>query len=461
MELFESALARLYSWVWGLPLLFFLFGAGVYLTFVIKGLQFRYCFYAVKLLLFPPKEEESAQGDLSHFQALMTALAGSIGVGTIAGVGTALSIGGLGAIFWMVVVGFVGMAIKYAEALLAIFFRESSKEGVSGGPMYYLEKGLGWKKLALLFAFFGVLSALSTGNMVQGHSVEEALNQFYSIEPWIVGVGLSFIVGIVVLGGVQSIGAVASILVPLMALGYLIATFFVLSHHLHTIPSALLLILKSALQGEAAVGGVIGSTVVLAVQEGVSKGIFSTGAGLGGAAFCAATARTSMPVRQAIIAMMGAFFSMCLVFLTGLVIAVSDIRQTSQSTGAPLTIEAYSAYIPGGEFALTIILLFFAYSTILACAYYGEQCFSYLLGKRYILIYRIIFTLMVIPGTMFSLQVVWYCAGIMSGLMVIPNLLGILGLSGLLRQETQAFIVRDRKPSRSQKKHLSLRLQDD
>jgi alanine or glycine:cation symporter, AGCS family len=441
MSWVEIILNKIYHWVWGAPLLSLLIGTGLYFTFFLKGIQFRYLFYAIKLTLSPPKEDENAQGEMTHFQSLMTALAATVGVGTIAGVGTALSIGGVGSLFWMVIVGLLGMVIKYSEALLAVVYRVKEPDGtVSGGPMYYIEKGMRCKWLGATFAFLGVLSSFGIGNMVQAHSVQEAVSQCFHVSPWIIGGLLSLLVGTVVLGGVRSIANVSSILVPFMALIYMLAIIFILSKNIPLIYPALLLIVDSAFQGQAAFGGFIGSTLAIAFQEGVSKGMFSNGAGLGSAAIAAAAAKTDSPGRQAIISMMGTFITMILTFLTGLVIAVSQVFGESTLSGTLLTIEAFSRFLPGGYYVLTVILILFAFSTILGWTYYGEKCFSYLFGKKYVRLYRLIFTLMVIPGTVFSLQVVWSITGITNGLMAVPNLIAILALRKVIELKTKEFI---------------------
>jgi AGCS family alanine or glycine:cation symporter len=447
MEFIEYWLCTIHDWVWGPPLLILLIGTGIFLTFALKGLQFRYISYSLRLVFFSNKKQDNnkAKGDITHFQALMTALAATIGVGTIAGVGTAISIGGLGSIFWMVIVGLVGMATKYSEALLAVTYRKQEKNGtMSGGPMYYIERGLGWKWLGVTFAIFGAITALGTGNMIQAHSVEDALSQFYSFNPWLIGAVLAVCTGAVILGGVRSIGGVASVLVPVMALVYVLSGLYVLSVNIHHLPQALWMIVEAAFKGQAAIGGFLGSTLIIALQQGVSKGIFSNESGLGSAPIAAAAAKTDHPGRQALVAMMGTFFTVLVTFLTGLVIAVSRLIGTNGPTGktlagAPLTIEAFAHYLPKGEIILTIGLILFAFSTILGWAYYGERCFCYLFGRKSAKIYRLIFTLMVIPGAVFSLEAVWNLTGIMNALMAVPNLIALIALIKVIRSKTSEF----------------------
>ncbi len=445
MATLELWLNQLNMWVWGAPLLILLIGTGVYLTVRLGGLQIRYLPYAFKLVFRSHKL--GGEGDISHFEALMTALAATIGVGTIAGVATAVAVGGLGAIFWMVIVGLIGMATKYSEALLAVQYRCKDRYGrMAGGPMYYIEKGLGWKWLGILFALFGAITALGTGNLVQAHSVADTLFDLFGLNPWLSGVLLSIFVGMVILGGIQSIGSVSSYLVPFMALFYFAAGMYILAVNWSQLGSALQDIFHAAFCGQAACGGFLGCTMLMGIQEGVSKGIFSNESGLGSAPIAAAAARTDHPGRQAMIAMMGTFFTLVVTTMTGLIIAVSGVLGKSNALGqtldgAPLTIHAFKVSIPGGGIILSIGLILFAFSTIVGWAYYGERCCEYLLGSRSIKIYRIIFTLVVIPGAAFSLRAVWNLSGIMNGLMAIPNLIGLIGLAGIVSVQTRSFLA--------------------
>lgn len=450
MEQIDSFLSHLKNLVWGLPLLILLIGTGVYLTFLLKGMQFRYLGYAIKQVF--AKQRQNSEGDISHFESLMTSLAGAIGTGTIVGVATAIAVGGLGSMFWMWLTAFVGMATKYAESLLAVKYRTLDERGeMMGGPMQYIEKGLGWKWLAILFAIFGSIAAIGTGNLVQVNAINEAVNQLYSFNPWIVGVVLSIITGLVILGGVKSIGHVAGVLVPFMALFYMIGGIIIIFLHLELLPVALEKIFISAFQGQAAFGGFMGATVMMAIQMGVSRSVFSNEAGLGISSIAAAAAKTDSPGRQAMINMTGALISTVIVCsITGLVLAVTEVLgQTNASgqtlNGAAMAITAFDTSIAGGAYIVSIGLILFAFSTVIAWAYYGEKCFEYIFGERSIMWYRIVFTLIVIPGAAIKMELAWYLADIMNGLMAIPNLIALIALSGVITAETQIFLDQIKK----------------
>lgn len=446
METLDHFLSNLKDLVWGAPLLFFLLGTGAYLTLLLKGMQFRYLGYAFKQVV--AKQKEGSKGDISHFEALMTSLAGAIGTGTIVGVATAITVGGLGAIFWMWVTAFLGMATKYAESLLAVKYRELDRRGeMAGGPMQYMEKGLGWKWLAIAFAILGVIAAISTGNLVQTNSIAEAINHVWQVDNWTTGIVLALLTAAVILGGVKSIGQVAGILVPLMALLYIGASLYILAVNMDRIPYALGQILYNAWNGQAAAGGFLGATVMTAIQMGVARSVFSNEAGLGISSVAAAAAQTDSPGRQAMITMTGALVSTVIVCtMTGLVLAVTDVIGSSAASGqvlngASLAISAFSAHITGGEYIVTIGLILFAYTTVLAWSYYGEKCFEYLFGERYIKLYRLLFALIVIPGAALKMEVVWHLADISNGLMVIPNLIALIALSKVIMKETDLFLI--------------------
>lgn len=438
MEIFAHWLQRIDSWVWGPALLVLLFGTGIFLTVRLRGLQFRYLGYALKLAF--SRNDKEAQGDISHFQSLMTSLAATIGIGNIAGVATAIVMGGVGALFWMWVTALVGMATKYAEAILAVKYRSvDAKGGMAGGPMYYIEKGLKLKWLAVLFALFGAVAALGTGNMVQSHSVADAIQTLFPIDSGWIGLILGVLTAGVLLGGVKSIGRVSSVLVPVMALLYLVGGLIVLIFCLDQLPAALGRIVEAAFTGQAAVGGFAGATVMLAIQMGVSRGVFSNEAGLGSSSIAAAAAKTDSPGRQALISMTGTFLAtMVVCTITGLVIAVTDVLGSGLN-GGPLTMKAFSTVIPGGALIVTIGVILFAYSTIIGWAYYGEKCFEYLFGNKSILFYRILFSLFVVIGSALSLELVWSIADISNGLMAIPNLVALIGLSSVVVSETKSF----------------------
>lgn len=444
MELF---LSQLRDWIWSAPLLLFLLGTGVYLTIMLKGVQFRYLKYAC-IQVFA-KQRENSQGDISHFEALMTSLAGAIGTGTIVGVATAITVGGLGAIFWMWVTAFLSMATKYAESLLAVKYRELDKRGeMSGGPMQYIEKGLGWKWMAILFAVLGMIAALTTGNLVQTNSIAEAINHVWSVDSSVTGIVLFFLTLAVVIFGVKAIGQVASILVPAMAVLYIAASFFILIIHFVKLPSAFLLILDSAWHGQAAAGGFLGATMAMALQMGVARSVFSNEAGLGISSIAAAAAKTDSPGRQAMVNMTGALISTVIVCtMTGLVLAVTDVIGSLSEAGdvlngAPLAIAAFKVHVWGGEYIVTIGLILFAYTTVLAWSYYGEKCCEYLFGEKSVVIYRVLYAFIVIPGAMLKMDTVWFLADISNGLMVIPNLIALIGLTGVIVKETKDFLLK-------------------
>lgn len=296
-----------YGWVWGAPLLILLMGIGIYLTIRLKGLQFRYLGYALKLV-FAPKSSPEGKGDISHFESLMTALAATIGIGNIAGVATAITIGGMGALFWMWVTALIGMAIKYAEAILAVKYRTTDLRGeMCGGPMYFIEYGLGWHWLAFAFALFGAIGAFGGGNMLQANSVADVMRSFFHIDPWVTGIVLAVVTGLSILGGIRSIGKVAGYLVPFMAIFYIGGAGIILLKNYEKIPEALGSILVHAFTGQAAFGGFAGSTLLLAIQVGISRGLMTSEAGLGTASIAAAAAKTDLPGRQALVSMTGCF----------------------------------------------------------------------------------------------------------------------------------------------------------
>lgn len=432
--------------VWGVPVLVLLIGVGVYLTLLLRGMQFRYMWQSTKLI-FKTDSGTHAKGDISPFQSLMTAMASAVGTGSIVGVATAITAGGVGAIFWLWVTSLITMVIKYAESLLAVKYRHLDARGeMCGGPMYYIEKGLGWKWLAVFFAFSAVIATFGTGNLVQVNSIAEALYSVLNISPWMTGVVLSFLTGFILLKGIKGIGNVAAFMVPTMALFYIAGGLLVIARFSDRLPDAAQLILESAFTGQAAVGGFLGSTVMMAIQMGVARSVFSSEAGLGISSIAAAAARTDSSGRQALIAMTGTLISTAIICtITALAIAVSGVMGSYDQdgrllNGASLAIAAFEKGIPGGEFIVMIGLVLFAYSTVIAWAYYGEKCAEYLLGEKACVPYRIVYTLIIIPGSVFALEMVWSLADIMNGLMVIPNMIALLALSGIIKKETDDFI---------------------
>lgn len=435
---------RVNDWVWGPPLLVLMIVVGLYLTIQTKGVQFRYLVYAHKLAF--TRHDDNAQGDISHFQSLMTALAATIGIGSIAGVATAIAAGGLGALFWMWIAAIFGMATKYGEAILAVRYRIKDEKGeMCGGPMYYLEKGLKNKFLATAFAVLGACTAIGTGNMVQANSVSGAFTELMGLNPWWVGLGLMFFTGIALIGGIKSIGKIVGYLVPAMAIFYIVGGLIVIILKIHLVPHAFAVIFRSAFTGQAATGGFLGSTIMLAIQMGVSRGVFSSEAGLGSSPIAAAAAKTDAPGRQALVSMSSVFITTGIVCtITGLAIAITGVLGEKGSSGeilngSALALAAFDKVLPKGGVIVTIALIPFAYSTILGWAYYGEKCVEYLGGIHTVKFYRVIFSLVVLPGALLNLEFVWSLANILNGLMAIPNLIGLFLLARVIGKETQLF----------------------
>ena len=432
------------GFVWGMPLILLLVGTGIFLTIRLRGLQVRQLGRALRIAF--SREDTRAAGDISHFKALMTALAATVGIGNIAGVATAIAAGGPGAVFWMWMTAFFGMATKYGEAILAVKYRVVDENGnMSGGPMYYLERGLGLKWLGVLFALFGSLAAFGIGNMAQANTVAHALESSFGVQPESTGLVMAALTAAVILGGIKRIGNVAGVLVPVMAVVYIVAGIVVLVLNYQAVPGALALILERAFTPTAATGGFAGAIVMQTIKMGVSRGLFSNESGLGSAPIVAAAARTRNPFRQALVSMTGTFIDTIIVCtITGLVIVSTGAWNTGQ-TGAELTVAAFSSGLPGdsGGAIIAIATVLFAYSTILGWAYYGEKCCEYLLGIRAVLTYRYLWVIAVFCGAMLKLQMVWDFADIMNGLMAIPNLIGLIGLSGVIVAETQRYLAEE------------------
>lgn len=447
MEHFNVFLDLIYSWVWGVPLLVLLSGIGIYFTIILKGLQFRYLPYALKLA-FGNQHASSGKGDITHFQSLMTALAATIGIGNIAGVATAMTVGGKGALFWMWVTALIGMATKYAEAILAVKYRSMDKQGeMSGGPMYFIEKGLGWRWLALAFAVFGAIAAFGGGNMLQANSVADVMYSTFHVDPWITGIVLAIFTTLTLVGGIRSIGAIASFLVPLMAILYIGGGLAIIIYRIDLLPSAIASIIDHAFSPQAAFGAFAGSSVAAAVQVGVSRGLMTSEAGLGTSSIAAAAAKTDLPGRQALVSMTGGFLAtivMCTV--TGLVLGVTDVFGGVDETGkmlngASMTLAAFNSIFPTwGGYIVTFGLILFAFTTIIGWAYYGEKCVEYIWGEKSIPFYRFFFIAMVLPGAVLELHIVWKISDIFNGLMAFPNLIGLAALSSVVIQETNTFL---------------------
>ena len=434
--------------VWGVPLIVLLVGTGVYLTLLLRGLQFRKFWLALYLAFFK-RGEEGAEGDISHFQALMTALAATVGTGNIVGVATAISAGGPGALFWMWVTGLVGMATKYSEAVLGVRFRETDARGEkSGGPMYYLENGIRWgrlgKVLATAFALFATVAAFGIGNGVQSNSVAEAVSNATGFSRLTVGLATAFLVSTVILGGVKSIGRFTAVFVPAMILLYLGATGLILLLNLDRVPGAFRLVFEHAFSGQAAAGGVVGYTVGQAIRNGVSRGVFSNESGLGTGAIASAAAQTREPVRQALISMTQTFIDTLVVCtFTGIAILSTGAWELGLD-GVSLTQRAFSTGLPGewGPNLVAVCLSFFAFSTILGWSYFGERNLQYLVGVKAILPYRLLFVVVTAVAAVVELDIVWLVSDVMNGLMALPNLVGLLLLSGIVFRETRSYFNR-------------------
>ena len=441
MENFIQLLNKINDFVWGLPLIILLLGTGIYYTFLLKGLQFRKLGHSLYLAFIKRKEEgNSGEGDISHFQALMTALAGTVGTGNIAGVAGAISVGGPGALFWMWMTGFFGMATKYSEAVLAVKYRKVDEYGnMIGGPMYYLQEGLNSKFLGVAFAIFAVIASFGIGNTVQVSEVASAMKTSFNVDPRITGIVLLVLTGSVILGGIQRIGRFTSAIVPTMIIFYVVSSLVIIFMHYDKIIPAFVLIFKSAFIPQAAIGGTFGALLSKTIQKGVSRGIFSNESGLGSSPIAAAAAKTNDPVSQALVSMTQTFIDTIIVCtMTGLIIVMSG---AIEGTGAVLTEKAFSILLRGdiGGIIVTISLIFFAYSTILGWAYYGEKALEYLAGEKSIMIYRIIFTLAIYLGIVFS-KGVWVFSDIANGLMALPNLIGLLFLAKVVKSETNRFL---------------------
>ena len=437
MQVIADVVASLDSFLWGLPLILLLFGTHLFLTIRLRFPQ-RYIFKAIKLSFARDKE---AEGDVSQFGALTTALAATIGTGNIVGVATAVALGGPGAVLWLWLTGVFGISTKYGEALLAVKYRVKTPSGdMAGGPMYALERGLGWRWLGILFAIFTAIAAFGIGCMVQANSISALALSTLHIPGWVTGLILAVLTAVVILGGIKSIARVCGVLVPFMALTYILGCLYILILHHQTLPATVALIVRSAFNGHAAVGGFTGATLMAALRFGVARGLFSNESGLGSAPIVAAAAQTRNPVRQALVSSTGTFWDTVVVCLmTGLVL-VNSGDWTGGANGAELTKTAFSHIPVIGPAVLTIGLLTFVFSTILGWSYYGEKAMEYLAGERAVLPYRILWCIAVYFGSVFSLQFVWNFADLANGLMAIPNLIALLALSGVMVRETREYL---------------------
>ena len=433
------------DYVWGPPLLFLLIGTGIYFTIRLGFLQFTQLLRAFRYIFIKDQDSEG-EGDVSSFAALCTALAGTIGTGNIVGVATAIATGGPGALFWMWIAAFFGMATKYAEGVLAIKYRVVDKNGqMSGGPMYYIERGLGNKWLAKSFAFFGVAAAcLGIGTFVQVNAVSSAVSIAFGIPEVITVAIVTLLVALIIVGGIESISKISEVVVPVMAILYSSAALFILITHIGELPAAIGLVVSSAFTPTAALGGFAGASIIQAMQRGVARGIFSNEAGLGSAPIATAAAKTNSAVRQGLVSMTGTFIdTMVVCTMTGLTLIVTGTWNHLEYEGARMTTEAFRlgfGSVPMiGQSIVTIGLIFFAFTTIIGWNYYGERCSEYLWGVGSIKIYRIIFIMIIASSAIVKFEVIWILADILNGLMAIPNLIALLGLSSVVIKETNTY----------------------
>jgi AGCS family alanine or glycine:cation symporter len=431
------------NWAWGPAMLVLLLGTGLYLSMGLRFMTMRKIPVALRLLL--QGRTGKGDGDISPFSALMTSLSATIGTGNIAGVATAVALGGPGALFWMWITALVGMATKYAEAVCAVRYRERDEDGnYSGGPMYYIRNGLHkrWHWLGYAFALFGSLAGFGLANTVQSNSVSQVLNDSFAVPPLATGVVLMLLVGAVVLGGIKRIARVASWLVPIMALSYILMSLVVMLSHFEEIPGAIITIVNSAMNGTAAAGGFAGASVWAALRFGVARGVFSNEAGLGSAPIAHAAARTNEPVQQGMIAMLGTFIDTLIVCsMTGLVIVIMDVWPSGVS-GASLTTMAFANAFPGGEYIVTLGLCLFAFTTMIGWSFYGERCVVFLLGTRAITPFRWAWVIAIPVGTLVELDMIWLIADTLNAFMAIPNLVALILLSPMVFSLTREYFER-------------------
>lgn len=441
------------GYLWGLPMLMLLFGTHLFLTYRLKFIQ-KHVIKAIKLSV--SKDDSAGEGDVSQFGALTTALAATIGTGNIVGVATAIGLGGPGAVLWCWLTGVFGMATKYSEALLSVKYRVKTSDGTMlGGPMYALENGLHAKWLAVLFCIFTSVAAFGIGNMVQANSIAVMMQETFDVSPYVSGVVMAVLVAVVILGGVKAIASVCEKLVPFMAIFYVLGCAAILVLNSQYVFPAVTLILQSAFTPQAAGGGFVGASVMIAARYGIARGLFSNESGLGSAPIVAAAAQTKNPVRQALVSMTGTFWDTVVVCaMTGLVLVSSVLKDPAglnQLSGAALSKAAFEQIPVLGPIVLTVGLLTFVFSTILGWSYYGERAIEYLLGKKVIMPYRIAWVIAVFIGSINSLALIWDLADAMNAMMAIPNLIALIALNGVIVAETNKYLWEDGGLDRSSK----------
>ncbi len=430
------------SFIWGPPLLALLVGTGILFSFKLGFLQITKLPLAAKLIF---KSDNNCNGDISSFSALCTALAATVGTGNIVGVATAIKVGGPGALFWMWIAAFFGMATKYAEGVLAIKYRTKDENGqVSGGPMYYILNGLGekYKPLAMFFAISGILVALlGIGTFTQVNSITDSINGSFGIDPRLTGIALTLLVALVIFGGIKNISKVATTIVPFMSFAYISICLLILVSFADKIPATFLLIFNGAFNPTSAMGGFLGASVSMAIRNGIARGVFSNESGLGSAPIAAAAAKTKWPAEQGLVSMTGTFIdSLIICSLTGFSLILSGVWQ-GDTNGALMAQSAFASVLPlVGPLFLTLILSLFAFTTILGWSYYGERCFEFLFGTKGINGYRVVFVSMVLLGSFLKLEMIWIIADIVNALMAIPNLIALILLMPVVVSETNIYM---------------------
>ncbi|MDC1512809.1 sodium:alanine symporter family protein [Porticoccaceae bacterium] len=447
--MFEQIIDTMREVIWGPGMLTLLLGTGIYLSIGLKGISITKIPYAFKQLFKGRKG--SGEGEISPFNALMTALSSTVGTGNIVGVATAIALGGPGALFWMWCAAVIGLATKYAEAVLAVHYRETDELGKKvGGPMYYIKNGLGakWKWLGMLFAFFGALAGFGLANTVQSNAVSQILQSNFNVPTLVSGIVMSVLVGIVLLGGIKRIAEVAGKLVPLMAIIYLLATMSILILNAAEVPAAVFLIVDTAFNGAAATGGFVGATIMLALQSGVARGVFSNESGLGSAPIAHAAAETNSPVRQGSIAMLGTFIDTLIICtMTGLVLVVTGVWD-GELYGAAMTSAAFSSQLPFGDIILTLCIILFGFTTMLGWSYYGERCAEFLLGPKVIVPFRVLWVVGIFLGTQMSLELVWKMSDVLNGMMAIPNLIALVFLAPVVFRLSREYFAEEEQATR-------------
>ena len=457
MESFNNLISNLSSIVWGPPMLILIVLTGLYLTTRLRFIQISKLITGLRFSFGKKGRSSSRKGDVSPFQSLMTALAATIGTGNIVGVATAISIGGPGALFWMWVIAFLGMATKYSEALLAVKYRIKDENGkMNGGPMYYIERGMGakWKPLAIAFAAFGSIAAFGIGNMVQANAVSGNVIALMGAEgdsaktvALVTGIILALLTGIVILGGIKSIGKTAGVMVPFMAIFYILGCIYILISFAGQLPAAFQTVFTDAFTGTSAAGGFLGSTFMIAVRMGVARGVFSNESGLGSAPIAAAAAQTDEPAEQATISMMGTFIdSIVICSLTGLTLIVTGVWTEGGDAAASMAQMAFDKGLPGqvGGTLVGIAVIAFAYSTLLGWSYYGERCIEYLFGLRVIPFYRVLWVIAIVVGSIGGLKLIWNIADVLNAMMALPNLIALIALSGVVVAETRKYWAKNK-----------------